>query len=555
MANFPLGLIKNNIEEYAELFSFIIKADVEIVDTGLNIIAKHGMADFQNKMSCSSIIHEYAMKENTLAIIDNPRKNPLCQSCVERNRCLKKMELSYPVSYGGEIIGAIGLVCYNLTQKEAIVRDLELYTAFIKKINVFILKDIANYNDYKNCKIKTALLKSALSLSNKAYIAYAKDGNVLDFNQRAYDYIGEDISSFQVLSYEKNAIRKIRLNESEIDVIGNIVHSSSNDEGDWAFVSFLEIEDYIKNTEFIPEGFEPDFIGSSEPAKKLISKITALSKTNSIVFIEGEQGAGKEHTARLIQWKSERQKGNFIKIDCKQYKSSYLEGDIFGREHNGNYFPGAIEKAHRGVLYLENIEYMPFYVLKRLISYMSSEKSSVEFKPDFRLMVSSELKSKEFKQAVEDLGLKSYMPVYVPSLKERVEDIKALFTYFSKKQSPVLINAEEIDCILDIFMTYNWPGNIKELEFVTQMILLGIEKNSNIDYSYIRVLISGAEGSKEAYSIFQGEDIPAINELEFVLIKKALDKHGLTTEGKKKAAKELGIGIATLYRKIKEFEL
>ena len=554
MANSPLGLIKNNIEEYAELLSFIIKADIEIVDEGLNIIAKHSIIDVQDKRSCSSIIHTYAMKEDTLAIIDNPRKNPLCQSCAERNRCLKKMELSYPVSYEGKIIGAIGIVCYNLTQKEAIIRDLELFTAFIKKIDLLILKDLNHYNNFKSCRIKAELLNSALSLSNKAYVTYSKDGNIIDFNQKASGYIGEDISNIEILSYENNTVRKIKLNAHELDVIGSIAHASSNEEN-WELVLFSETEDYIKNMEFIPETLEPCFVGNSEAAKKLISKITALSKTNSIVFIEGENGSGKEHAARLIQWKSERQKGNFIKIDCKKCGSESIEGDIFGREHNGNYFPGAIEKAHKGILYIENLEYMPFYILKKLISYMNSKKLSIESKQDFRLMISSELKSKELKEAIEDLGLKNYMPVYVPSLNERIEDIKELFTYFLEKQGHISINDQDMGSIVDIFMTYSWPGNIKELEFVTQMILLGIEKNSNIDYSYIRALISGPERSKAAYNIFQGEDIPAIDELESVLIKKALDKHGLTTEGKKKAAKELGIGIATLYRKIKEFEL
>ncbi|MBE6012175.1 MAG: sigma-54-dependent Fis family transcriptional regulator [Lachnospiraceae bacterium] len=554
MANSPLGLIKNNIEEYAELLSFIIKADIEIVDEGLNIIAKHSIIDVQDKRSCSSIIHTYAMKEDTLAIIDNPRKNPLCQSCAERNRCLKKMELSYPVSYEGKIIGAIGIVCYNLTQKEAIIRDLELFTAFIKKIDLLILKDLNHYNNFKSCRIKAELLNSALSLSNKAYVTYSKDGNIIDFNQKASGYIGEDISNIEILSYENNTVRKIKLNAHELDVIGTIAHASSNEEN-WELVLFSETEDYIKNMEFIPETLEPCFVGNSEAAKKLISKITALSKTNSIVFIEGENGSGKEHAARLIQWKSERQKGNFIKIDCKKCGSESIEGDIFGREHNGNYFPGAIEKAHKGILYIENLEYMPFYILKKLISYMNSKKLSIESKQDFRLMISSELKSKELKEAIEDLGLKNYMPVYVPSLNERIEDIKELFTYFLEKQGHISINDQDMGSIIDIFMTYSWPGNIKELEFVTQMILLGIEKNSNIDYSYIRALISGPERSKAAYNIFQGENIPAIDELESVLIKKALDKHGLTTEGKKKAAKELGIGIATLYRKIKEFEL
>ncbi|WP_250227531.1 sigma-54-dependent transcriptional regulator [Anaeropeptidivorans aminofermentans] len=554
MANSPLGLIKNNIEEYAELLSFIIKADIEIVDEGLNIIAKHSIIDVQDKRSCSSIIHTYAMKEDTLAIIDNPRKNPLCQSCAERNRCLKKMELSYPVSYDGKIIGAIGIVCYNLTQKEAIIRDLELFTAFIKKIDLLILKDLNHYNNFKTYRIKAELLNSALSLSNKAYVTYSKDGNIIDFNQKASGYIGGDISNIEILSYENNTVRKIKLNAHELDVIGTIAHASY-DEENWELVLFSETEDYIKNMEFIPETVEPCFIGSSEAAKKLISKITALSKTNSIVFIEGEKGSGKEHAARLIQWKSERQKGNFIKIDCKKCGSESIEGDIFGREHNGNYFPGAIEKAHKGILYIENLEYMPFYILKKLISYMNSKKLSIESKQDFRLMISSELKSKELKEAIEDLGLKNYMPVYVPSLNERIEDIKELFTYFLEKQGHISINDQDMGSIVDIFMTYSWPGNIKELEFVTQMILLGIEKNSNIDYSYIRALISGPERSKAAYNIFQGEDIPAIDELESVLIKKALDKHGLTTEGKKKAAKELGIGIATLYRKIKEFEL
>jgi transcriptional regulator with PAS, ATPase and Fis domain len=554
MANSPLGLIKNNIEEYAELLSFIIKADIEIVDEGLNIIAKHSIIDVQDKRSCSSIIHTYAMKEDTLAIIDNPRKNPLCQSCAERNRCLKKMELSYPVSYDGKIIGAIGIVCYNLTQKEAIIRDLELFTAFIKKIDLLILKDLNHYNNFKTYRIKAELLNSALSLSNKAYVTYSKDGNIIDFNQKASGYIGGDISNIEILSYENNTVRKIKLNAHELDVIGTIAHASSNEEN-WELVLFSETEDYIKNMEFIPETVEPCFIGSSEAAKKLISKITALSKTNSIVFIEGEKGSGKEHAARLIQWKSERQKGNFIKIDCKKCGSESIEGDIFGREHNGNYFPGAIEKAHKGILYIENLEYMPFYILKKLISYMNCGKLSTESKQDFRLMISSELKSKELKEAIEDLGLKNYMPVYVPSLNERIEDIKELFTYFLEKQGHISINDQDMGSIVDIFMTYSWPGNIKELEFVTQMILLGIEKNSNIDYSYIRVLISGPERSKAAYNIFQGEDIPAIDELESVLIKKALDKHGLTTEGKKKAAKELGIGIATLYRKIKEFKL
>jgi two-component system response regulator GlrR len=226
-------------------------------------------------------------------------------------------------------------------------------------------------------------------------------------------------------------------------------------------------------------GFE-NIIGKSEKMKKVLEQVGQAAATDTSVYIEGESGTGKELIAKTLHAASSRKDGPFVAINCSAIPEALLESELFGYEKGA--FTGAdrskqgfFTQAHKGTFFLDEISEMPSSMQVKLLRVLEEREfyplgGSKTIKVDTRIIAASnkdleaEVERSNFR---EDLFYRIYViPIKLPSLSERKEDIPILSRYFLEKFSRKMqkpIRALSPSAIQKL-MLYPWPGNVRELE-------------------------------------------------------------------------------------------
>ena len=275
--------------------------------------------------------------------------------------------------------------------------------------------------------------------------------------------------------------------------------------------------------------------------------------------------------ARSIHNEGNRKSKAFVAINCGAIPDTLLESELFGYVKGA--FTGAdpmgkigkFELANKGTIFLDEIGDMPIYLQTKLLRVLQERKitrvgSNKEIDIDVRVIAATNKNLKELikeNKFREDLYYRlNVIPFEIPPLRERIDDIEILIEFFINKYTNLLDKSfENIVMTEDVkraFYRYSWPGNVRELENTIEFIVNMIGVDGIIDKEVIPKNILLCE--KVERRLDSSEIVP-LKELEEMEIKKALDIYGTTTEDKKMIAKKLGIGIATLYRKIDEYRL
>ncbi len=228
------------------------------------------------------------------------------------------------------------------------------------------------------------------------------------------------------------------------------------------------------------DDIESDFVGNTQKMREVFSLIFKLCKVDTTVLIRGENGTGKELVAHAIHSNSPRKSGAFIAINCGAIPEALMESELFGHEKGA--FTGAIERkigkfqaANNGTLFLDEIGELKPDMQVKLLRVLQEKKftpvgSTREVKSNARIIAATNRnleKMMEDGQFREDLFYRlNVMPIFLPPLRERVEDIPALVNHFIKKFSKQHnSNIQTISTqALEVMKKYNWPGNIRELE-------------------------------------------------------------------------------------------
>lgn len=306
---------------------------------------------------------------------------------------------------------------------------------------------------------------------------------------------------------------------------------------------------------------DSQLIGESLPMREVYRMIAKAAPTKSTVLIYGETGTGKELVARAIHFTSSRRKRPFIKVNCAALPEELLESELFGYEKGA--FTGATEKkegrfelAHTGTLLLDEIsETSPGFQAKLLRVLQEEEFERVggikTIKIDVRVIATTNIdprKAVEKGKLREDLYYRlNVIPIYLPSLRERKEDIPLLVRYFLKKynrQNGRKIKGVTPEC-LKMMNRYQWPGNIRELENAIQRAVV-ISEGEFIHPKDLFLKID-----QESASYFSLEDV-TLEEMEKRLIQHTLQKVG---GNRTKAAKILGVSVRTIRNKVKRYQL
>jgi DNA-binding NtrC family response regulator len=307
-----------------------------------------------------------------------------------------------------------------------------------------------------------------------------------------------------------------------------------------------------------------DYIGMSEPVIQLKELVRQVARVDSTVLIRGESGTGKDMLARAVHDLSDRCDGPFVSINCAAIPETLLESELFG--HGKGAFTGAVSKkegllkvADYGTFFLDEIGNTSLAIQVKLLRVLEEKKiipvgETSPISIDIRLICATnadleeEVKAGRFRP---DLFYRlNVIPIHLPPLRERVEDIVLLIDHFTDKfcQRHNLGEKEIQPEVYNMLSAYPWPGNVRELENTMERALLLTKGDTLTPKSFPDCVVSG---KTEGLVSFTDPKTPTLESIEKAYIHWVLDQSG---GNKTRAARVLGIDASTLYRKLSKYE-
>ncbi len=312
-----------------------------------------------------------------------------------------------------------------------------------------------------------------------------------------------------------------------------------------------------------------DLIGVSDAIVRLKDKIERIAAMNSWVLITGENGTGKEHVARLIHMLGKRSDKPFVEINCSAVPTDLIESEMFGHEKGS--FTGSIQRkigkfelADGGILFLDEIGDMGLPMQAKLLRVLETGEftrvgGNDTIKSDFRLISATnknlpvEIASNRFRS---DLYYRiNVIPVEVPPLRERRDDIAPLVNHFIKETSAMngIREKQVTDGLMRLFTDYDWPGNVRQLKNIVERMVVLSEGDTMDLNDAPAILVSGREEENIDGGVDCGSTLKeARDEFEKNYILKALKS---TNWNISQASRMLDMERTYLYRKIRVYEL
>jgi transcriptional regulator with GAF, ATPase, and Fis domain len=314
----------------------------------------------------------------------------------------------------------------------------------------------------------------------------------------------------------------------------------------------------------------PEIVGRSRPMREVLSQVIKVAPTDSTVLLLGESGTGKELIADSIVKHSSRKDKPFIKINCAAISPGLMESELFGHEKGA--FTGAVslkkgcfEQAHGGTIFLDEIGDMPLDLQVKVLRVLQEKEfcrvgGTRSIRVDVRIIAAT---NKNLEKLIskgdfrEDLFYRiNVFPIRLPPLRERKNDIVALVTHFLKGADTIRRISSNA---LEIFETYDWPGNIRELQNVVERASVLAGEQTEIRGEHLSDTIKSGQNR-----MMPSHCIPAdVSQKKISLDEtiKAIEKSLICSALKKnrgvqvRAAEELGINQRSLWNRIKKFEI
>jgi two-component system response regulator HydG len=336
-----------------------------------------------------------------------------------------------------------------------------------------------------------------------------------------------------------------------------------------------ERDAFKAQAEYLREEVEHHFgeiVGRSGSMRGIYESIRKVAEATSSVYIYGESGTGKELIARAIHRESARREGPFVKVNCSALAEGLLESELFGHEKGA--FTGAIrerkgrfELAHEGTLFLDEISDIPLSTQVKLLRVLQEKEiervgGERTITVDVRIISAT---NRDLAPLVEtgafreDLFYRLHIiPIEVPPLRDRKEDILPLVTHFITSISAEMAKSIEgvSDEAMELLMRYDWPGNIRELENMIERAIVLCEGNvleaQLFPLNERRAPRAGAAATLSVPPVGAITLDNALERIERAMIEDALEKsNGVKT----KTAELLGIKTSALYYKLEKYGL
>ncbi|APT01384.1 TPA: sigma-54-dependent transcriptional regulator [Escherichia coli] len=577
--------IQPTIQRFARMLASVLQLEVEIVDENLCRVAGTGAYGkfLGRQLSGNSRLLRHVLETKTEKVVTQSRFDPLCEGCDSKENCREKAFLGTPVILQDRCVGVISLIAVTHEQQEHISDNLREFSDYVRHIStIFVSKLLEDQGPGDNI---SKIFATMIDNMDQGVLVVDDENRVQFVNQTALktlgvvqnNIIGKPIR-FRPLTFESNFthghMQHIVSCDDKSELIIGQLH---NIQGRQLFLmAFHQSHTSFSVANAPDEPHIEQLVGECRVMRQLKRLISRIAPSPSSVMVVGESGTGKEVVARAIHKLSGRRNKPFIAINCAAIPEQLLESELFGYVKgaftgaSANGKTGLIQAANTGTLFLDEIGDMPLMLQAKLLRAIEAREilpigASSPIQVDIRIISATNQNLAQFiaeGKFREDLFYRlNVIPITLPPLRERQEDIELLVHYFLHLHTRRLgsVYPGIAPDVVEILRKHRWPGNLRELSNLMEYLVNVVPSGEVIDSTLLppNLLNNGTTEQSdvtevsEAHLSLDDAGGTALEEMEKQMIREALSRHN----SKKQVADELGIGIATLYRKIKKYEL
>ncbi|EHD8616315.1 sigma-54-dependent transcriptional regulator [Escherichia coli] len=575
--------IQPTIQRFARMLASVLQ--VEIVDENLCRVAGTGAYGkfLGRQLSGNSRLLRHVLETKTEKVVTQSRFDPLCEGCDSKENCREKAFLGTSVILQDRCVGVISLIAVTHEQQEHISDNLREFSDYVRHIStIFVSKLLEEQGPGDNIsKIFATMIdnmdQGVLVVDDESRVQFVNQTALKTLGVVQNNIIGKPIR-FRPLTFESNFthghMQHIVSWDDKSELIIGQLH---NIQGRQLFLmAFHQSHTSFSVANAPDEPHIEQLVGECRVMRQLKRLISRIAPSPSSVMVVGESGTGKEVVARAIHKLSGRRNKPFIAINCAAIPEQLLESELFGYVKgaftgaSANGKTGLIQAANTGTLFLDEIGDMPLMLQAKLLRAIEAREilpigASSPIQVDIRIISATNQNLAQFiaeGKFREDLFYRlNVIPITLPPLRERQEDIELLVHYFLHLHTRRLgsVYPGIAPDVVEILRKHRWPGNLRELSNLMEYLVNVVPSGEVIDSTLLppNLLNNGTTEQSdvtevsEAHLSLDDAGGTALEEMEKQMIREALSRHN----SKKQVADELGIGIATLYRKIKKYEL
>lgn len=582
--------VQENVQHIAESISSVLDVETMILDENLRIIAGTGKyAEQIGSFEAEAFLPEEYLYKYILRIGGTYVVDDINDSLYGPELYGETGEICCAIPYHTGSVGIISLVSFNDEQRGKLIGNSDSICNYLLQMSQLISSFLSNSENFDKLKLQAKKLNEVVNSSPHCILVLDEQGCITEYNQKAKDFLqngrddfwgimGKSINTFWENARETLLSNPTSLNNHEMSfqtgnrtvqiLVSSRVVTESNQLKN--LIIFFDDMNFAKTQAKKILQAETsaldDIKGNSPLITSLKSLVTEVADSNSTVLITGESGTGKELFAKALHYSSSRGNKPFVTINCGAIPEHLIESELFGYEPGAftgaspKGYMGRFEKANGGTVFIDEIGELPLNMQIRFLHVLQRKQlerigSTKTIDVDIRIIAAT---NKNLMDMINEGSFRAdlyyrlnVIPINVPSLAQRAEDIPVLANHFVRalaKEHNKDIEGISSDA-MDILLSYSWPGNVRELE---NAIAYGVNMTSHsvitsedlppflVPSGANPVITSDGDiNYRDKVSSFQKNLL--LSQLEDV-------RNGKMT--KTELARKLGISRSSLYRKI-----
>lgn len=564
-----LAEIKNDVIKFAEAISKILEVDVLIVDSNLKTISNTYHYPYTPMPIHRQTIVGQVITSGKTITIEDKNNYSTCKECLDFEKCGMKGLICVPILYKDAVVGAIALIVPE-HKIENVFRNVNNSIEFLERMADLLSSKMQNSDDYNNLNLIKREREVIMDSIDYAMVSMDELGYITYYNKRFKQYFGDKteccgmfirdviphkyVTEF-LLNYIEFSDKLIYFEKDSRPFYGFLSCMNINTNGIrsgmlFIFKSISNVNIQLNEIGYNNTRMTFKFLEEGLILEQVIEEAKRLSITSKTVLITGETGVGKELLAKAMHTFSNRANNCYITVNCDGIHRELLEESLFGDEQSHHIVGGLgkLQLAHKGTIYFYKIEQMPIYLQRRLVEVFKTrtiQRAGMhDIKVDLRMIFST---SADLASLVRD-GLFddelyyriSENTIYVPPLRQDKKLLEQLLLsrarFYKEKYSKKNLSFDSE--AVDMLVNYRWLENRKELDKVMDNIVSRCDGQVTVE-------------DLAQFNLTDQEEISLISDME----KESIAALLASNINKDEVAKTLGISRATLYRKIKKYNL